>query len=112
MYSARLPGTPGTPGVPGRAGASGVPGVPGSPGPVGRDCSTGSKGEVGPKVEPGSPGVSTLYAWKQCAWNNVNSKADSGLIHVSSEVHIFTHDVSAVLTLWCKCMSIFKCLCM
>lgn len=91
--SAKSPSCPST-------GCSGVPGVPGVPGLNGRDGRDGAKGEKGPegvpgkmgpkgpagiKGEPGTKGepsaqVSGQKNWKQCAWKNINSGKNYGLI--------------------------------
>ncbi|XP_078679246.1 collagen triple helix repeat-containing protein 1-like isoform X3 [Branchiostoma floridae x Branchiostoma belcheri] len=73
-------GPQGLAGVPGN---NGLPGNNGVPGNNGRDGAKGDRGEQGPSGEKGSagetgpPGIPNL---KQCAWKNLNSGVDSGMI--------------------------------
>ena len=101
-----VPGIPGTPGMPGRDGCDGAKGDQGSPGkigpqgppgvmgPAGVNGKDGAKGEPGvrgppaPKGERGqghleTPGPMPFKNWKECAWKDIYSGEQNGLIKVN-----------------------------
>lgn len=87
------PGPMGGPGAPGPSGAAGQPGGPGLPGPSGppgpagrsgrpgRDGAAGINGTDGAKGEDGA--VLGIVSWNQCAFRDLNSPSDYGLLAVS-----------------------------
>ena len=91
------PGTPGLPGSTGPQGPAGPIGPTGSPGPQGLQGPKGDAGEPGSdgvNGRPGNPGpegargppgsgAGGLIAWNECAWQDLNSGLDYGLITVS-----------------------------
>ena len=67
----------GPPGVNGKGGAKGEPGVRGPPGP---------KGERGQSGHPGNPGLMPFKNCKECAWKDINSGEQNGLIKVNDKI--------------------------
>ena len=100
------PGPPGSPGRRGRRGPKGKTGYPGPVGPPGRSpqcvpCQQGPMGPPGPIGPPGPmglkgpPGPSNgnevpTKNWKQCAWKDMNSNSDYGLLLVRKFIWLFS----------------------